>query len=145
MAATEKDPATIEFAKKLENTPWCDDYEKMISGVLYDCLAPELVQGRFRARRMMHKYNSYFPDDASPDSLVADRTAMLKQMMGHVGSGSFIEPPINIDYGCNISIGENFYSNFKYAIRQPTPGEMHVVANWNQPPASSSSTVASSP
>ncbi|KAL6854869.1 hypothetical protein ACO1O0_006002 [Amphichorda felina] len=119
MAATEKDPATIEFAKKLENTPWCDDYEKMISGVLYDCLAPELVQGRFRARRMMHKYNAYFPDDATPDSLVADRTAMLKQMMGRVGSGSFIEPPINIDYGCNISIGENFYSNFKYASPHP--------------------------
>jgi uncharacterized protein YdeI (YjbR/CyaY-like superfamily) len=34
MAATEKDPATIEFARKLANTPWCDDYEKMVSGVL---------------------------------------------------------------------------------------------------------------
>jgi hypothetical protein len=35
MAATEKDPATIAFAKTLENVPWCDDYEKMVSGVLY--------------------------------------------------------------------------------------------------------------
>jgi hypothetical protein len=34
MASTEKDPQAIEAAKKLENTPWCDDYEKMISGVL---------------------------------------------------------------------------------------------------------------
>lgn len=34
MASTEKDPATIESAKALENVPWCDDYEKMISGVL---------------------------------------------------------------------------------------------------------------
>lgn len=34
MAATDKDPAAIELAKKLEHIPWCDDYEKMISGVL---------------------------------------------------------------------------------------------------------------
>lgn len=81
----------------------------------YNCLAPELVQGRFRARHMMHKYNSHFPDDATPDSLVADREAILKKMTGHIGPNAFIEPPINIDYGCNICIGDNFYSNFKHA------------------------------
>lgn len=34
MAKTEKDQGMIEFAKGLNNVPWCDDYEKMISGVL---------------------------------------------------------------------------------------------------------------
>lgn len=34
MASKEKDPVAIEAAKKLANIPWCDDYEKMISGVL---------------------------------------------------------------------------------------------------------------
>jgi hypothetical protein len=63
----------------------------------------------------MTKYNTHFPDDATPDSLIADREAMLKSMFGKVGKGAFIEPPLNIDYGCNISVGENFYSNFKYA------------------------------
>lgn len=132
MASTEKDPGTIAFAKTLSNVPWCDDYEKMISGVLYDISTPflllrsvpdmtrydaqaqELVDGRFRARRLMHKYNTHFPDDATSDSLIADRTAMLQSTFGKVGKGAFIEPPINIDYGCNITIGENFYSNFKY-------------------------------
>lgn len=33
-AKTEKDPATLAHARTLANTPWCDDYEKMISGVL---------------------------------------------------------------------------------------------------------------
>lgn len=79
----------------------------------YDAQVPELVQGRFRARRLMHKYNTTFPDDATPDSLVADREKLLQQMMGKVGKDAFIEPPINIDYGCNIIIGDNFYSNFK--------------------------------
>ncbi|KAF7539047.1 hypothetical protein G7054_g2403 [Neopestalotiopsis clavispora] len=116
MASTEKDPQAIEAAKKLENTPWCDDYEKMISGVLYNCLAPELVQGRFKARRFMHKYNNHFPDDATPESLEAFRYDLLKSTLGGVGKGAYIEPPINIDYGCNIVLGDNFYSNFNLVI-----------------------------
>lgn len=35
-ASTEKDPEAIAYARTLENIPWCDDYEKMISGVLYE-------------------------------------------------------------------------------------------------------------
>lgn len=77
-------------------------------------MAKELVDGRFRARRLMHKYNTYFPEEGTPDSLVEEREVLLKQMMGSVGKGAYVEPPINIDYGCNISIGEGFYSNFKY-------------------------------
>lgn len=61
---------------------------------------------------MMNKYNTYFPDDATPESLEGDRVEMLKNMLGHVGEGTFIEPPFSIDYGCNISIGERFYANF---------------------------------
>ena len=79
----------------------------------YDPFVPELVQGRFKARRFMHKYNNHFPDDATPESLVKDREEMLRGQFGHVGKNSFIEPPINIDYGSNIVIGDNFYSNFK--------------------------------
>ena len=61
----------------------------------------------------MNKYNTYFPDDATHDSLTADREEMLQQTLGRVGKDVFIEPPIRVDYGCNISIGDNFYSNFQ--------------------------------
>ncbi|KUI53454.1 hypothetical protein VP1G_00878 [Cytospora mali] len=64
----------------------------------------------------MHKYNSHFPDDATPESLAADREKMLREQFGKVGKGVFIEPPLNIDYGCNISLGEDFYSNFNLVI-----------------------------
>lgn len=40
MASTQKDAAAIEAAKELANVPWCDDYEKMISGVLYVNIGP---------------------------------------------------------------------------------------------------------
>ena len=63
----------------------------------------------------MHMYNHHFPDDATPKSLTADREKMLKGILGKIGEDCFIEPPVNIDYGCNISIGDRFYSNFKCA------------------------------
>ncbi|TLD14647.1 hypothetical protein PspLS_11034 [Pyricularia sp. CBS 133598] len=113
---TEKDQEQIAIAKGLENIPWCDDYEKMISGVLYDAFVPELVQGRFRARRFMHNYNHYFPEDATPESLQKGREELLRGIMGKVGKDAFIEPPVNIDYGCNVIIGDNFYSNFNLVI-----------------------------
>ncbi|KAK7419838.1 hypothetical protein QQZ08_010672 [Neonectria magnoliae] len=116
MASHRKNPELIEFAKTLQGVPWCEEYEKMISGMMYDGYGPELSMARFRARRWMNKYNTHFPDDATPESLTADREAMLQDMMGKIGKGSFIEPPLSIDYGSNISIGEGFYSNFNLAI-----------------------------
>lgn len=35
MASTEKNMSLIEHAKRFKNVPWCEDYEKMISGMLY--------------------------------------------------------------------------------------------------------------
>jgi len=34
MAAQEKNMQEIEKAKKLNHVPWCEEYEKMISGML---------------------------------------------------------------------------------------------------------------
>jgi acetyltransferase-like isoleucine patch superfamily enzyme len=74
---------------------------------------PALMEGRFRARRFMHKYNTHFPDDATADSLTQEREVMLRSQFGKIGKDCFIEPPLNIDYGSNIIIGDRFYSNFK--------------------------------
>lgn len=42
---------------------------------------------------------------------------MLQGIIGHLGDDEiFIEPPFNIDYGCNISLGARFYANFNLTI-----------------------------
>lgn len=64
----------------------------------------------------MHNYNNHFPTDATPESLTLERAQMLEGILGKAGSEIFIEPPFSIDYGCNISIGAQFYSNFKYVF-----------------------------
>ncbi len=116
MASTSKNNALLESVRSNKHVPWCEDYEKMISGMLYDSFVPELTNGRFRARKLMDKYNKYFPEDATFESLAEDREVMLKELMGSVGKDIFMEPPVYVDYGCNISIGERFYANFKYVL-----------------------------
>jgi hypothetical protein len=81
----------------------------------YNCIAPELMEARFRARRLTTKYNTQFPDDATMESLQADRNRIVNELIGSVGSDSYIEPPFYVDYGCNIRLGDRFYANFKYA------------------------------
>jgi hypothetical protein len=34
MAATEKNPEMLALAKTMRNIPWCEQYERMISGML---------------------------------------------------------------------------------------------------------------
>ncbi|GKZ90897.1 hypothetical protein CBS115989_3627 [Aspergillus niger] len=104
----EKNLELIATAKSLANTPWCEQYELMISGMLYDPLAPELMQSRYRARKLMSKYNAPIPDEISFEDLTARREELLKQLLGATGRGAFIEPPLMVDYGCNIMIGDGF-------------------------------------
>ncbi|EMD65690.1 hypothetical protein COCSADRAFT_308556 [Bipolaris sorokiniana ND90Pr] len=122
MAAQEKNMQEIEKAKKLNHVPWGEEYEKMISGMLYGSWTRDLTAARFKARAFAHKYNTWFPPPSTDpatgfDVLAAERVKMLKEILGHVGDDEiFIEPPFNIDYGCNISIGPRFYANFNLTI-----------------------------
>ncbi|KAJ9651949.1 hypothetical protein H2198_008812 [Neophaeococcomyces mojaviensis] len=119
MATTEKDPEIIERAKKLNHVPWCDEYEKMISGMLYDSFVSELEAGRFKARAWCHSYNSWFPtDDPTYDfrKLCETRRSRLEEILGAVGKESTIEPPFTVDYGSNIRVGDRFYANFNCTI-----------------------------
>ncbi|KAL1966997.1 hypothetical protein VTN77DRAFT_3521 [Rasamsonia byssochlamydoides] len=116
MASTTKDAAAIEAARAFNNVPWCEDYEKMISGMLYNPVNPTLVLARMRAKRLTMKYNTHLPEDATPESLQADRDQILSQLLGRVGENCYIEPPFHVDYGCNVSIGRNVYANVNLTI-----------------------------
>ena len=82
--------------------------------ISYDAFVPPLEAARFRARRLANKFNNYFPESCeSMDELAKGREGILKELFGHVGKGVFVEPPLFVDYGCNISIGDGFYANAK--------------------------------
>ncbi len=80
-------------------------YEKMLAGELYDAGDPQLVQMRQQARELMQDYNQTSYDKDS-------RRTILEKMLGKLGTNADIQTPFFCDYGCHISVGDNFFANF---------------------------------
>ena len=84
--------------------------EKMVSGEMYNPLDKELIELRLSARRIFEKFNAISIDE------VEQRTKLIKQLFKSTGQNIYIEPSFKCDYGCNITVGENFYANFDCVI-----------------------------
>lgn len=84
--------------------------EKMISGKLYKAFDKELLNERQYAKEQIFNFNSFRPNE------VAKRNEVIKMLFGKTKNTFFIEPPFRCDYGYNIEIGENFYSNYNLII-----------------------------
>lgn len=85
--------------------------EKSSQGLLYDANADaELLADRLRAKEILYDYNRLRPSEE------AERTRLLKTLLGRTGQQVLIEPPFACDYGYNIEVGENFYANVNLVI-----------------------------
>ncbi len=84
--------------------------EKMISGKLYRAFDEELLNERQYAKEQIFNFNSFRPNE------IAKRNEVIKMLFGKTKNTFFIEPPFRCDYGYNIDIGENFYSNYNLII-----------------------------
>ena len=82
--------------------------DKMLTGELYRASDPELVHERQRCRSVLQAFNAQQDED--------QRLALLKRLLGRIGSGAFIQPPFACDYGLNLSIGDNVFVNFNTVI-----------------------------
>lgn len=90
--------------------------EKIISGMIYDANNdPDLIAERLECKQMCHEYNMLSPKD------LPARTEKIKEILGEIGSDFLIEQPFMCDYGFNIHIGENFYSNHNLIILDAAP------------------------
>ncbi len=70
----------------------------------------KLYYERTRCKALCHKYNSISPD------MLGVRLELLKQILAKTKSVFLLEQPFMCDYGYNIEIGENFYSNHNLII-----------------------------
>lgn len=80
--------------------------ERMLAGELYWAGDEELFRQRERAKRLTWRYNQMDPTDWE------GRTALLRELLGHLGEDSWIEPSFRCDYGTQISIGDSFFANY---------------------------------
>jgi maltose O-acetyltransferase len=78
----------------------------MLSGDLYIADDPQLAQEHLRAMSLMERFNS---SSAADPSL---RRRLLDDLLGDLGEGSEIRPPMYCDYGYQIHIGARTFVNF---------------------------------
>lgn len=86
-------------------TNFASERERMVAGELYVADNPELGGLNTRRRRLIHAINTSAWGDFD------GRKALFTELFAGFGKGSFIEPPFQCDYGCNITVGRNFYAN----------------------------------
>ncbi|WYZ46182.1 hypothetical protein EsH8_IX_000407 [Colletotrichum jinshuiense] len=116
MAKTQKDAEILAIARTLKNTPWCENYERMMSGMMYDCFDPVLMEGRHRGRCLSREFNELDHRKHTVEEIDNKKTEILQRMLGSFGEGSFIEAPLTVDYGCNIIFGKKSFANFNLTI-----------------------------
>lgn len=80
--------------------------ERMLAGDLYLADDPELAEQSNRAQDLVAAYNATGPRQA------ALRRALLEQLLGSVGEGTELRPPVFVDYGSHLRVGARCFANF---------------------------------
>lgn len=91
----------------IEMTEW----EKAQNGYLYDAnYDKKIVELRTRCADLCYEFNNCRPSD------VERQQELLSEILGSIKGNPVITAPFYCDYGVNISIGENFYTNHNVTI-----------------------------
>lgn len=84
--------------------------QKSLSGKIYDPSDETLTKMRQEAHILCQRYN------ALPETQTKEREEILSKLLGSYGEGTFLQGPIQFDYGKNIYIGKNSYANFNFTV-----------------------------
>ncbi|WP_291706525.1 sugar O-acetyltransferase [Clostridium sp.] len=84
--------------------------ERMLSGNLYMPYDEELIADRKKSRMITRLFNTTTEEQKDY------RKRLLKDLFEKTGDKLSVEPPFRCDYGCNISVGNNFYANYDCII-----------------------------
>lgn len=85
--------------------------EKCAEGLMYNAnYDEELIRERILCKDLCQEYNGL------KSSAMEARTEKMKEIIGKIKGNFLVEQPFICDYGYNIEIGENFYSNHNLVI-----------------------------
>ena len=82
------------------------EWERMLSGVMYNDFDDDLFQRRVEAKKLFRAYNK------TDDDQLALRKQIMTSLFKSVGEHVWIEPDFRCEFGRNIVIGDNVYINF---------------------------------
>lgn len=87
------------------------EWEKAQNGYLYDAnYDKEIVDARTRCADLCYEFNNCKPSD------LEKQNQLLTQIFGSIKGTPIITAPFYCDYGFNISVGKNFYTNHSVTI-----------------------------
>lgn len=89
--------------------------EKMLAGKIYDTSDEELAAMRLKAHKLSARYNNVFEDEEDI------RNKILSELIPNIGKGTYIQGPIQFDYGAFTTFGENCYANFNFTVLDICP------------------------
>jgi maltose O-acetyltransferase len=78
---------------------------RMLAGELYHADDPELRADAERCDRLLRRYNATGAEDGD------ERMAILRDLLGEIGEGVAIKPPLAMDYGYQTTIGAGTFIN----------------------------------
>jgi maltose O-acetyltransferase len=78
---------------------------RMRAGLPYNSRDPELLALTHRARARLQQF------EQTPSNATVPRLQVLRDLLGHIGDGVWIEAPFFCDYGAHISIGDHTFIN----------------------------------
>ncbi|GAT82510.1 maltose acetyltransferase [Streptomyces sp. F-3] len=89
--------------------------ERMLAGDLYIADDPEIARRQQRAMRLAARYQAAYVEDA------ASARPLLAELLGAVGEGVDVRPPLRVDYGSNIRIGARTFVNYNLTALDVAP------------------------
>jgi len=89
--------------------------KKIMDGTLFCPGDPDLKAIKLRTHKLNQDYNSCYEDETEK------RNAILKQIVGNLGEGAFMQGPIQFHYGTHTTIGKAFFANFNFTVQDDAP------------------------
>jgi len=90
------------------------ELEKMVKGLGYNGLVPELQELQLKQMLLLEKFNATSLGDPMRDEI-------LHELIPGASKTVYFRGPLYVDYGCFITIGERFYANFNCTILDCCP------------------------
>nr|WP_084693297.1 sugar O-acetyltransferase [Actinomadura atramentaria] len=78
----------------------------MLAGEPFTTDDPELAADALRAARLCERFNTWPADDPH------GRRAVLAELLGDLGEGAYVAPPLRVDYGHRVALGHGAFVNF---------------------------------
>ncbi|EPB6719290.1 sugar O-acetyltransferase [Vibrio fluvialis] len=87
-----------------------NEFKKMVTGEIYDPADTELKAMRASARKKLDRFNRSQSDEQ------ALQERIITELFGAAGSNISVNRHFHCDYGVNIKVGNNFYTNYDCII-----------------------------